>query len=58
VESNFPHPYPWKNLEEMGHIMTVSRYTGKVSALIIDPETGFVDVGTDTRGDAGLAKED
>ena len=58
VESNFPHPYPWKNLEEMGHTVTVSRTTGKVSALIINPETGFVDVGTDPRGDSGLAKED
>jgi gamma-glutamyltranspeptidase/glutathione hydrolase len=58
VESNFPHPYPWKNLEKMGHIVTVSPYTGRVSALIIDPKTGFVDVGTDPRGGAGLAKED
>ena len=58
VESSFPHPYPWRNLEEMGHLVTVSRYTGRVSALIIDPETGFVDVGTDPRGGAGLAYED
>jgi gamma-glutamyltranspeptidase/glutathione hydrolase len=57
LEPSFPYPYPWKNLEAMGHMIRVTPYSGRVSALTVDQKTGFVDVGTDPRGGGGLAKE-
>lgn len=58
LEPSFPYPYPWKNLQAKGHTIRISRITGRVSMLKIDPATGYVDVGTDPRGGGGLAKED
>jgi gamma-glutamyltranspeptidase/glutathione hydrolase len=57
VEPSFPYPYPFKNLEAKGHRLRVTPYSGRVSALVIDPVTGYVDVGTDPRGGGGLARE-
>lgn len=58
VEPSFPYPYPFKNLQAMGHIMRVTPYSGRVSAITINPTTGYVDAGTDPRGGGGLARED
>ena len=58
LEPSFPYPYPWKNLETMGHKIRVDTYSGKVSILIVDPAEGTVDAGTDPRGDGGLAREE
>jgi len=58
LEPSFPYPYPWKNLEAMGHPIRVTPYSGRVSALVIDSKSGYVDVGTDPRGGGGLARGD
>ena len=57
VEPSFPYPYPFKNLQAMGHLMRVTPYSGRVSAITIDSTTGYVDAGTDPRGGGGLARE-
>ena len=56
VESNFPSPYPVENLEEMlGMKCKVDDYTGRLGCIVIDPDTGIVEAGTDPRGGGGLA---
>jgi gamma-glutamyltranspeptidase/glutathione hydrolase len=56
VESNFPRPYPVNGLEELlGMKCTVDDYTGRLSCIVIDPETGKIEAGADPRGSGGLA---
>jgi gamma-glutamyltranspeptidase/glutathione hydrolase len=56
VESNFPYPYPLKNLEEiLGIRAAVSDRPAILSCIVIDPDTGNVEAGADPRGGGGIA---
>jgi gamma-glutamyltranspeptidase/glutathione hydrolase len=56
VEPTFPYPYPWRNLARMGNLMEISEYTGRLSAIKIDPDTRDLEGGADPRGGSGLGK--
>jgi len=55
LEYNFPYPYPWKNLESLGHKITIVYHTSRVGGILKNLKTGDVEGGTDPRGGAGLA---
>lgn len=55
VESNFPFPYPQKELERLGNKIVVDDYTGRLATIKIDLKTKRVEGGTDPRGGGGLA---